>query len=388
MMEREEAPAAAGGEGQEVAVEEGAGASGNADAAREEDALKDFMSEDEGGGGEAGGGGGGGEGLAGEGEGEGGGGGGEVQGGGAAEDGMGDAGGEANKEAEEKKMFSQLRDQLAGITGPPAGIVGKDAGDMDLVRVVGILEALQNVQDLIEVSDIVLSGSKDDETLSLGMLVRQLRKISDMDVSQKAGLIYETFSEKVRDDWERRQAEMAKKRKRETDKEEKRKAQKEKKSRKANMDAIVSRREMEDEEARKEKAARKQKRKNEAKKANTDASSPSKSKSKEAGKEKKKKKKKVRKAPSSDDEPPSDVEEEEEEEEAVDNSFQEKTDAIEKDVLIMIKELSASGALTAFTMREFKEDLMNKYGHSAETLAERKDWLKRTIVDQVQKASE
>lgn len=366
------------------AVEESAGAASNADAAREEDALKDFMSEDEGGGGEAGGGGGGGGGGE-EGVGEGGGNN-DEEGGGAADNAMGDAGGEANKEAEEKKMFSQLRDQLAGITGPPAGIVGKDAGDMDLVRVVGILEALQNVQDLIEVSDIVLSGSKDDETLSLGMLVRQLRKISDMDVSQKAGLIYETFSEKVRDDWERRQAEMAKKRKRETDKEEKRKAQKEKKSRKANMDAIVSRREMEDEEARKEKAARKQKRKNEAKKASAEMSSPSKSKSKEAGKEKKKKKKKVRKAPSSDDEPPSDVEEEEEE--AADNSFQEKTEAIEKDVLIMIKELSASGALTAFTMREFKEDLMNKYGHSAETLAERKDWLKRTIVDQVQKASE
>ena len=371
------------------AVEESAGAASNADAAREEDALKDFMSEDEGGGGEAGGGGGGaGDGGGGEeGVGEAGGNN-DEEGGGAAEDAMGDAVGEANKEAEEKQMFSQLRDQLAGITGPPAGIVGKDAGDMDLVRVVGILEALQNVQDLIEVSDIVLSGSKDDETLSLGMLVRQLRKISDMDVSQKAGLIYETFSEKVRDDWERRQAEMAKKRKRETDKEEKRKAQKEKKSRKANMDAIVSRREMEDEEARKEKAARKQKRKNEAKKASAEMSSPSKSKSKEGGKEKKKKKKKVRKAPSSDDEPPSDVEEEEEEEEAVDNSFQEKTEAIEKDVLIMIKELSASGALTAFTMREFKEDLMNKYGHSAETLAERKDWLKRTIVDQVQKASE
>jgi hypothetical protein len=77
-----------------------------------------------------------------------------------------------------------------------------------------------------------------------------------------------------------------------------------------------------------------------------------------------------------------------EEQGAVDSSFRKKTGEIKKDVLTITKELFASyqGAAPKArdtTMREIKEDLMKKYGHSAETLDVRKGWLMLTVGDQM-----
>jgi len=64
-------------------------------------------------------------------------------------------------------------------------------------------------------------------------------------------------------------------------------------------------------------------------------------------------------------------------------AFQERTHAIDKDIQEIIKDHFALGgpSPSVLTKKMIQMDLLGKYGHSKETLTERKDWLKRTMLD-------